>query len=163
VGRTGFIEKGCDGVKKRFLTLCLVSIFILGCVGTVFAAEKQAVSMSDLTCEEIDDNQVEFIKMILATRATQRIDADIAAGKTVKDVTAYPLEVGDIVTMNLTFSPPEADMDFGLIAPDKKFYSFKGADGTFKENIQVSMTGIYYLAIRNNSRNTVSVMGFVYY
>ena len=119
--------------------------------------------MSDLTCEEIDDNQVEFIKMILATRATQRIDADIAAGKTVKDVTAYPLEVGDIVTMNLTFSPPEADMDFGLIAPDKKFYSFKGADGTFKENIQVSMTGIYYLAIRNNSRNTVSVMGFVYY
>ena len=63
MGRTGFIEKGCDGVKKRFLTLCLVSIFILGCVGTVFAAEKQAVSMSDLTCEEIDDNQVEFIKM----------------------------------------------------------------------------------------------------
>ncbi len=43
--------------------------------------------------------------------------------------------------MNLTFSPAEADMDFGLIAPDKKFYSFKGADGTFKENIQVSMTG----------------------
>lgn len=119
--------------------------------------------MSDLTCEEIDDNQVEFIKMILATRATQRIDADIAAGKTVKDVTAYPLEVGDIVTMNLTFSPPEADMDFGLIAPDKKFYSFKGADGTFKENIQVSMTGIYYLAIRNNSKSTVSVVGFVYY
>lgn len=150
-------------MKKRFCALFLAGILILGCVGTVFATEKQVVSMSDLVCEEIDNDQVEFINMFLATRATQRIDADIAAGKTVKDVTAYPLEVGDIVTMNLTFSPPEADMDFGLIAPDKKFYSFKGADGTFKENIQVSMTGTYYLAIRNNSRNTVSVVGFVYY
>ena len=141
-------------MKKRFCALFLAGILILGCVGTVFATEKQVVSMSDLVCEEIDNDQVEFINMFLATRATQRIDADIAAGKTVKDVTAYPLEVGDIVTMNLTFSP---------IAPDKKFYSFKGADGTFKENIQVSMTGTYYLAIRNNSRNTVSVVGFVYY
>lgn len=150
-------------MKKRFLTLFFVSILILGCAGTVFAADKQIMNLSELECEEVDDDRVEVVKMFLATRATQRIDADIAAGKTVKDVTAYPLEVGDVVTMNLTFSPPEADMDFGLIAPDKKFYSFKGADGTFKEKIQVSMTGTYYLAIRNNSRNTVSVMGFVYY
>lgn len=150
-------------MKKRFLTLFFVSILILGCAGTVFAADKQIMNLSELECEEVDDDRVEVVKMFLATRATQRIDADIAAGKTVKDVTAYSLEVGDVVTMNLTFSPPEADMDFGLIAPDKKFYSFKGADGTFKEKIQVSMTGTYYLAIRNNSRNTVSVMGFVYY
>ena len=150
-------------MKKRFLTLFFVCILILGCVGTVFATDEQIVNLSELVCEEIDNDQVEVMKMFLATRATQRIDADIAAGKTVKDVTASPLEVGDVVTMNLTFSPPEADMDFGLIAPDKKFYSFKGADGTFKEKIQVSMTGTYYLAIRNNSRNTVSVVGFVYY
>lgn len=163
MGRTGFIKKRSDEVKKRFCTLLLAGILILGCVGTVFAAETRAVSMSELTCEEIDDAQVELANMLLSTRATQRIDADIAAGKTVKDVTAYPLEVGNVVTMNLTFSPPEADMDFGLIAPDKKFYSFKGADGTFKEKIQVSMTGTYYLAIRNNSKSTVSVVGFVYY
>lgn len=150
-------------MKKRFLALFLASILILGCVGTAFAADKQIMNLSELECEEVDDDQVEVMKMFLTTRATQRIDADIAAGKTVKDVTAYPLEVGDVVTMNLTFSPPEANMDFGLIAPDKKFYSFKGDDGTFKEKIQVSMTGTYYLAIRNNSKSTVSVVGFVYY
>lgn len=150
-------------MKKRFLALFLASILILGCVGTAFAADKQIMNLSELECEEVDDYQVEVMKMFLTTRATQRIDADIAAGKTVKDVTAYPLEVGDVVTMNLTFSPPEANMDFGLIAPDKKFYYFKGADGTFKEKIQVSMTGTYYLAIRNNSKSTVSVVGFVYY
>lgn len=150
-------------MKKKFCALFLAGILILGCVGTVFAAETQAISMFDLVCEEIDNDKVEFINMFLATRATQRIDADIAAGKTVKDVTAYPLEVGDVVTMNLTFSPVAADMDFGLIAPDKKFYSFKGSDGEFKEKIEVSMTGTYYLAIRNNSKNTVSVVGFVYY
>ena len=150
-------------MKKRFLALVFASILVLGCVGTAFAADKQIMNLSELVCEAIDDDQVEVMKMFLATRATQRIDADIAAGKTVKDVTAYPLEVGDVVTMNLTFSPPEANMDFGLIAPDKKFYSFKGADGTFKEKIQVSMTGTYYLAIRNNSKSTVSVVGFVYY
>lgn len=150
-------------MKKRFLALFFASILILGCVGPVFAADEQIMNLSELVCEEIDDSQVEDMKMFLTTRATQRIDADIAAGKTVKDVTAYPLEVGDVVTMNLTFSPPEANMDFGLIAPDKKFYSFKGEDGTFKEKIQVSMTGTYYLAIRNNSKSTVSVVGFVYY
>lgn len=150
-------------MKKRFLALFFASILILGCVGNVFAADKQIMNLSELVWEEIDDDQVEVMKMFLTTRATQRIDADIAAGKTVKDVTAYPLEVGDVVTMNLTFSPPEANMDFGLIAPDKKFYSFKGTDGTFKEKIQVSMTGTYYLAIRNNSKSTVSVVGFVYY
>lgn len=126
-------------MKKRFLALFFASILILGCVGNVFAADKQIMNLSELVWEEIDDDQVEVMKMFLTTRATQRIDADIAAGKTVKDVTAYPLEVGDVVTMNLTFSPPEANMDFGLIAPDKKFYSFKGTDGTFKEKIQVSM------------------------
>lgn len=150
-------------MKRKCCTLALVGILILGCVCTVFAAEMRALSMSELTCEELDGTKVDVRKMFLTTRATQRIDADIAAGKTVKDVTAYPLEVGDVVTMNLTFSPAEADMDFGLIAPDKKFYSFKGADGTFKEKIQVSMTGKYYLAIRNNSNSTVAVMGFVYY
>lgn len=150
-------------MKKKFLALFFASILILGCVGPVFAADEQIMNLSELVCEEIDDDQVEGMKMFLPTRATQRIDADIAAGKTVKDVTAYPLEVGDVVTMNLTFSPPEANMDFGLIAPDKKFYSFKGDDGTFKEKIQVSMTGTYYLAIRNNSKSTVSVVGFVYY
>lgn len=150
-------------MKKRFLALFFASILILGCVGSVFAADEKIMNLSELACEEVDDDQVEVMKMFLTTRATQRIDADIAAGKTVKDVTAYPLEVGDVVTMNLTFSPPEANMDFGLIAPDKKFYSFKGADGTFKEKIQVSMTGTYYLAIRNNSKSTVSVVGFVYY
>lgn len=150
-------------MKKRFLALFFASILILGCVGNVFAADKQIMNLSELVWKEIDDDQVEVMKMFLTTRATQRIDADIAAGKTVKDVTAYPLEVGDVVTMNLTFSPPEANMDFGLIAPDKKFYSFKGTDGTFKEKIQVSMTGTYYLAIRNNSKSTVSVVGFVYY
>ena len=114
-------------MKKRFLALFFASILILGCVGPVFAADKQIMNLSELVWEEIDDDQVEVMKMFLTTRATQRIDADIAAGKTVKDVT------------------------------------FKGDDGTFKEKIQVSMTGTYYLAIRNNSKSTVSVVGFVYY
>lgn len=150
-------------MRRKVYTLAVVSILILGCTCTAFSTEKKAVGMSELACEEIDDAQVELANMLLSTRATQKIDADIPAGKTVKDITAYPLEVNDVVSMNLTFSPAEADMDFGLIAPDKKFYSFKGADGTFKENIQVSMTGKYYLAIRNNSNSTVAVMGFVYY
>lgn len=80
-------------MKKRFLALFFASILILGCVGPVFAADEQIMNLSELVCEEIDDDQVEGMKMFLPTRATQRIDADIAAGKTVKDVTAYPLEV----------------------------------------------------------------------
>ena len=40
---------------------------------------------------------------------------------------------------------------------------FKGEDGTFKERIQVNTTGDYYLAIRNKTQKTVSILGFVYY
>lgn len=89
MGRAEFVEKGDDRVKRSFCALLLAGFLILGSVSTVFAAEMRTLSMSELTCEEIDGTKVDVRKMFLTTRATQRIDADIAAGKTVKDVTAY--------------------------------------------------------------------------
>lgn len=76
-------------MRRKVYTLAVVSILILGCTCTAFSTEKKAVGMSELACEEIDDAQVELANMLLSTRATQRIDADIPAGKTVKDITAY--------------------------------------------------------------------------
>lgn len=49
-------------MKKRFLALFFASILILGCVGNVFAADKQIMNLSELVWEEIDDDQVEVMK-----------------------------------------------------------------------------------------------------
>ena len=60
-------------------------------------------------------------------------------------------------------SPKTASVDFGLIAPNGRFYHMAGKDGSINQTINLDMRGEYYLAIRNNSSNTVSVYGFVNY
>lgn len=64
MGRTGFIEKGDDRVKRRFCALFLAGFLILGSVSTVFAAEMRTLSMSELTCEEIDGAKVDVRKFL---------------------------------------------------------------------------------------------------
>ncbi len=148
-------------MKQKISTLILSCIIALLCAESAFASDKIIVNISDLICEDIANMEPRELSCV--TRATEQINADIPSGVIIKNATPYSLEADNIVTMNLTFSPSSANMDFGLIAPDKKFYYFKGADGLFRKNIQVNETGTYYLAIRNNSKNTVSVLGFIYY
>ena len=54
-------------------------------------------------------------------------------------------------------------MDFGLVAPDGKFYYFNVTDGSIDETIEVDESGYYTLQIRNNSSGIVKVSGFVNY
>lgn len=64
MGRAGFVEKGEDRVKRSFCALFLAGFLILGSVSTVFAAEMRALSMSELTCEEIDGSKVDVISIL---------------------------------------------------------------------------------------------------
>ena len=96
-------------------------------------------------------------------RATNKFNWNVQPDTTSKASTAFSLESGETVEINCTFSPQNADVDFGLIAPNGRFYYAAGDDGNFKMTIQVKETGEYYLAVRNNSNEIVEVMGFVYY
>ena len=77
--------------------------------------------------------------------------------------TGLSLETDELVTINCTYSPRSADVDFGLVSADNEFGYFSGNDGICSETIRISKTGIYYFAIRNNSEEPVGVTGYVYY
>lgn len=96
-------------------------------------------------------------------RATNKFDWRVQPSAASKAPTALSLESGESVTINSTFSPKKADIDFGLIDPNGQFRHAKGKDGNFEMEIQAMKSGKYCFAVRNNTDQTVAVMGFVYY
>ncbi len=97
------------------------------------------------------------------TRATGRFNMDVPAKTLVTASSSFPMEVGETITINASYSPASASMDFGFIAPDGLFYSVNVTGGSINRGIDVSQRGNYTFAVRNNSSNTVSVSGFVNY
>lgn len=77
--------------------------------------------------------------------------------------TSFPLEVGEVVTIKASYSPFNASVDFGLIAPDGLFYGINTTTGVFDGAIRVNQRGYFYLAVRNNSSETIDVSGHVNY
>ena len=96
-------------------------------------------------------------------RATNRVNITAMANKTATIGTSLSMEADETVTINCTYSPRTADVDFGLITPRGTFVVVEGEDGNCNQTIQVSQTGDYYFAVRNNSSNDVEVLGYVYY
>lgn len=95
--------------------------------------------------------------------ATERFSTSIPANKTVYVGDSFSLAAGEVVTIWATYSPIDASIDFGLIAPDGLFYGLGGKDGVFYKPIKASQSGLYRLAIRNSSSISVSVSGHVNY
>ena len=85
------------------------------------------------------------------------------AGKEERAKTSFPLESGEIVTINATYSPLDADVDFGLVDEEGTFYHIPGKNGSFSQSIEISVRGNFTFAVRNNSNVSVDVTGFVNY
>ena len=98
-----------------------------------------------------------------ATRATNRVNTDIQPDSIVRVGTPLSMEADELITINCTYSPRTADVDFGLLTPSNTFIFVEGEDGDCNQTIQVSQTGNYYFAVRNNTSRTVEVLGYVYY
>lgn len=96
-------------------------------------------------------------------RATNRVNITAMPNKTATIGTSLSMEADETITINCTYSPRTADVDFGLITPRGTFVFVEGEDGRCNQTIQVSQTGDYYFAVRNNSSNDVEVLGYVYY
>ena len=97
------------------------------------------------------------------SRATNKVDMTVPADSIVRTETPLSMEAGELVTISCTYSPRMADVDFGLITPQKTFRYLPGEDGLCRQTIQISQTGNYYFAVRNNSSGPVEVLGYVYY
>lgn len=96
-------------------------------------------------------------------RASGKFSMTISPGKLRRADSSFPLEAGEIVTINASFSPRTASVDFGLIDENDVFHYINVTNGSINEQIQVKTRGEYTLAIRNHSENELDVSGYVNY
>ena len=151
---------------KKFLAVFLACAIAMGALSLTASADTghsdDILWMEDMKCEMIDVSKVEVLEES-SMRATGSLNSDIPANTLGVSDIKFSLEVGETVTINCSYSPASANMDFGVIAPDGYFYFLNVNGGSINRSIIVSQRGGYSLAIRNNSLHTVSVMGFVNY
>jgi hypothetical protein len=98
-----------------------------------------------------------------AVCATGRFTVTVQAGKEERAKTSFPLDVGEIVTINATYTPLDADVEFGLVDEQGTFHHSSGKNGSFSKSIGINERGNYAFAIRNNSDVDIEVTGYVNY
>lgn len=156
-------------ITKKFLALSFLFSLTFLCSTQALAMEHHPANhLQTMSYSQFTKQQVGFPSSINSlyvdfTRATNRVDITVGAGKFLKAASAFSLEAGETVKMNFTYSPQYASLEVGLVGPDGNFRYVRGANGALQKTIVVSETGKYYLAFRNNSNISVQVMGFVYY
>lgn len=100
---------------------------------------------------------------ITSLRATGSFNVSVKPYAKAKGDTDFPLEAGETVRIYATYSPDSASMDFGLIDPDGVFHYVGAENGIIDTTIEVPLRGNYRLGIKNNSGQTVDVLGFIKY
>ena len=85
------------------------------------------------------------------------------AGKEERANSSFSFEAGEIVTINATYSPLDANVDFGLIDENDTFYHLKGENGSFSKSIKISVRGNYTFAVKNNSDYVIEASGYENY
>lgn len=131
---------------RQLFSLLLSCLLVLGCL----AAPAGAVMTSETEAETV------------IMRATGRISESIS-GNALMTLAEVSLDSGEVVTYNCTYTPRDASVEFGVIAPDGYFYGLSGSNGSINKGIRVSEPGSYTLAIWNESNETVTVKGTVNY
>lgn len=124
-------------------------------------AVADEVSLEDLPNKEIGNVEDGIISGV--AKATSSVNWTIEADTAMQATTSFSLEADETVTINCSYSPRSASVDFGLIAPDGKFYYVSGSNGSINKTLRVTQRGQYYFAVNNNSDNTITVTGFINY
>ena len=133
--------------KRNVFCVLLMCMILLGSFATIVSA----VSMSD---------EVQTFSM---ARASGRFSLDVPGNVMFEADRSFSLDAGESVTIEATYSPRSASVDFGLIAPDGLFYPVRGQNGSINKTIEIVERGNYTFAIRNNSSVEISVSGYVKY
>lgn len=135
---------------KRLFCPLLVLVLVISC----FSASAEEISSAG---EEIAGEQM------IITRATGRFTIDVPAGTLRQANSSFPLDPGEVVTIKASYSPFSANVDFGLIAPNGRFYYVTVTNGSVDQSIEITERGEYTFAVRNNSSYQINVSGYVNY
>ena len=149
-------------MKKALISVAVACGVLVGCIGATASAAYEeptlvSVSLDRTAVVPAGENAGNV------TRATSRIEWDVPADAVMRTDVSFRLEADETVTINCSYSPRTADLDFGLIGPDDTFHFVSGSGGSIRTTIQVSESGSYYFAVRNHTSREVEVMGYVYY
>ena len=149
---------------KKILSMMLSVILVTNCIISVaLATDKTSI----LNLNELERDKIYAIVQdmtAVTTRASVNFEVDLEENSiSVMRNVKFPLEAGETVTINASYAPFSASVDFGLIAPDGYFYYINVKNGSINKTIRVDERGNYMLAVRNNSDDTVSVVGYVNY
>lgn len=98
-----------------------------------------------------------------ALRASSQFSVLVAPDTLISSEISLTMEAGEAVEVIASYSPTWAEVEFGLIAPDGRFYHFSGTHGTVRQTMEVTERGTYTFAIANNSDSEITVNGFVSY
>ena len=121
------------------------------------------IDLSDMAYVVLDDSHSVIDDMLSYSKATTSVSWSVKANLLKKADTTFPMEAGECVTINCSYTPRWADVDFGLIAPDNRFYYLPGEDGSINRTIRIDERGEYRFGVYNKSSNTVSISGFIEY
>ena len=102
-------------------------------------------------------------QMFSITRASGRFNVDVPGNFMFEADSSFPLDAGEIVTIEANYSPRSASVDFGLITPDGLFHPIRAQNGSINKTIEIVERGNYIFAIRNNSNIEISISGYVNY
>ncbi|MBS7219156.1 MAG: hypothetical protein KH028_07025 [Oscillospiraceae bacterium] len=149
------------GCKRCCGLLITCSVLLTG-ICMPAGAVKATENIGDLSCLSSTEWQLNEVSTIYP-RATGKVDFTLSAKKTAVVGDRFSLSPGETVTINCSYSPSWADLDFGLIAPDGLFHYVSANGGNINETISVDEWGQYTFAVRNNSSVNVQVVGFVNY
>lgn len=152
-------------LKKCLGVLLTCSILMCGLgleAGAVGSGDTCVLTLSALVYEPLENYQ-KYGAVPTTTRATSQFDIQVPGKSVVASGTSFSLETGETVTINASYSPRYASMDFGLIDEDGLFHYINTTSGSINKTIQVDEQGSYTFAVRNNSSGTASVAGFVNY
>lgn len=126
-------------------------------------SEEKVINLSDMAYMALDDSRNVIDDNLSCSRATTSVSWSVKANILKEANTTFPLEAGECVTINCSYTPRWADVDFGLIAPDNRFYYLPGEGGSINRAIRIDERGEYRFGVYNKSSNTVSVTGFIEY
>lgn len=152
---------------KKLLQNTLICVMAIGFLCITANAQEvgygQILNLGEMDCEQVDILGMSTVDENIMVRSTNSINATVAGySHSVSRQTVYLVDRG-IISINCSYSPSSASVDFGVIAPDGYFYFLNVEGGSINRSIRVNQSGSYAVAIRNNSSDTIYVSGFVNY
>lgn len=151
--------------KRLMCMLMTCTLTLLGVIPPARAAEApgEVIWLEDLEWEWIDLSTVDGLQGELAPQASVSVNKNFAGNSTQSVTSFLSFKANDVVAFSCSYSPSSASMDFGVIASSGRFYSINVKGGSIRQSVRINQTGSYAVAVRNNSSQTVRVVGFVNY